>query len=55
MHHDGTTVLNEPRGYTPDADEYRDFLECGLANFGIVNGASPNGVIGATQGKDEGK
>lgn len=33
MHHDGKTLLNQPRGYTPDADEYRSFLECGLAAF----------------------
>ncbi|MCS7036416.1 MAG: cytochrome c biogenesis protein CcdA [Saprospiraceae bacterium] len=33
MHHDGKTLLNQPRGYTPDVDEYRSFLECGLAAF----------------------
>ncbi len=33
MHHDGKTLLNPPRGYTPDVEEYRSFLECGLAAF----------------------
>jgi thiol:disulfide interchange protein len=26
-------VLNEPKAYTPDVDEYRGFLECGLENY----------------------
>ncbi len=26
-------VLNQPRAYTPDVDEYRGFLECGLETF----------------------
>jgi thiol:disulfide interchange protein DsbD len=26
-------LLNTPRGYTPDINEYRDFLECGLDAF----------------------
>lgn len=30
---DGKTVLNDPVGYTPDADTYIDFLDCGLRNF----------------------
>jgi thiol:disulfide interchange protein DsbD len=27
---DGKTVLNDPVGYTPDEDEYAQFLQCGL-------------------------
>lgn len=47
MHHDGTTVLNEPRGFTPDAREYQDFLECGISNFNAVKNGNANGVLGA--------
>ena len=32
VHPDGTT-LNPPVAYTPDADEYAEFLECGLETF----------------------
>lgn len=27
---DGTTLLNNPVGYTPDEQAYGDFLQCGL-------------------------
>jgi hypothetical protein len=27
------TILNEPRGYTPDEKNYKDFLQCGLDKF----------------------
>ncbi|GAA4801023.1 protein-disulfide reductase DsbD family protein [Litoribaculum gwangyangense] len=30
---DGTKVLNQPVGYTPDENEYATFLECGLEVF----------------------
>ena len=30
---DDGTVLNHPVGYTPDVEEYKDFLECGLKNY----------------------
>ena len=33
MHNDGKTLLNQPRGYTPDVDEYRAFLQCGSDAF----------------------
>jgi thiol:disulfide interchange protein len=33
MDNDGTSLLNEPRGYTPDKDIYRDFLDCGYNAF----------------------
>ncbi len=30
---DGKKVLNKPVAYTPDKEEYKTFLECGLRNF----------------------
>ncbi|TNE56570.1 MAG: thioredoxin family protein [Bacteroidetes bacterium] len=33
MHNDGKTLLNEPRGYTPEVDEYKAFLDCGFDAF----------------------
>ncbi len=30
---DGKKVLNQPVAYTPDTEEYKAFLECGLKNF----------------------
>ena len=30
---DGTEVLNQPVGYTPDESEYAQFLKCGLEIF----------------------
>lgn len=30
---DGTKILNQPVGYTPDENEYATFLECGLEVF----------------------
>ncbi|MDC1472407.1 thioredoxin family protein [Flavobacteriaceae bacterium] len=33
---DGKTVLNAPIGYTPDEDEYKAFLECGLEGFNAL-------------------
>jgi thiol:disulfide interchange protein DsbD len=47
MHHDGTTILNEPRGYTPDAAEYRNFLECGLSNFDKLKNEGQKELIGS--------
>ena len=37
MHNDGKTVLSPARAYTPNVDEYRAFLECGLDAFDKVN------------------
>ncbi len=34
---DGTKILNQPVGYTPDEDEYAQFLECGLNVFNQSN------------------
>jgi len=33
MNSDGTKILNEAVGYTPDEDDYAQFLECGLEVF----------------------
>ena len=33
LNSDGTKVLNEPVGYTPDESKYKQFLECGLEVF----------------------
>lgn len=33
MHNDGKTLLNEPRGYTPEVTEYKAFLDCGFDAF----------------------
>ncbi len=30
---DGKTVLNKPVGYTPDDDDYAEFLRCGLESY----------------------
>ena len=30
---DGTKILNQPVGYTPNEEEYAQFLECGLNVF----------------------
>lgn len=37
-------LLNNPVGYTPDADEYAAFLECGLTAFKEVKGQAQLGV-----------
>ncbi|WP_240964598.1 protein-disulfide reductase DsbD family protein [Flavivirga algicola] len=33
LNSDGTKILNQPADYTPDEDEYAQFLECGLKVF----------------------
>ncbi|MEN3324992.1 cytochrome c biogenesis protein CcdA [Mariniflexile soesokkakense] len=33
LNSDGTKVLNQPIGYTPNEDDYANFLECGLEVF----------------------
>jgi thiol:disulfide interchange protein DsbD len=33
MDNDGKTILTHPKTYTPDANEYKDFLECGVTTF----------------------
>lgn len=39
-------MLNEPVGYTPDEDEYADFLQCGLDRFKELSG---EGLLGEKQ------
>lgn len=39
MHNDGKTLLNEPRGYTPNVSEYEAFLECGFDAFARLKDA----------------
>ena len=34
---DGKTVLNPPVGYTPDEEDYKVFLDCGLEAFDKLN------------------
>ncbi|MEI6409256.1 MAG: cytochrome c biogenesis protein CcdA [Bacteroidota bacterium] len=50
MHNDGTTVLNQPRGFTPDVSEYKSFLDCGYDAFKKVSQQQPGGMIGQTLG-----
>jgi thiol:disulfide interchange protein DsbD len=33
MNNDGKTLLSAPRGYTPDVEEYKSFLDCGMDAF----------------------
>lgn len=33
LNSDGTQILNQPVGYTPDEDDYTEFLKCGLEVF----------------------
>jgi thiol:disulfide interchange protein len=40
MHYDGRTVLNEPRGYTPDVAAYKSFLNCGFEAFERIKNQS---------------
>jgi hypothetical protein len=37
------TLLNDPMGYTPDADEYAAFLRCGYTAFRELDGSSSLG------------
>ena len=37
MHNDGETLLSAPRGYTPEIEEYKSFLDCGYDAFSKVN------------------
>jgi thiol:disulfide interchange protein DsbD len=48
MHHDGKTLLNQPRGYTPDADTYQAFLDCGYDAFQrLQSGGGSQEMLGA--------
>lgn len=48
MNNDGKTLLSAPRGYTPDVEEYKSFLDCGMDAFTKVqeNSGSPS-LMGA--------
>ena len=45
MHNDGKTLLNEPRGYTPEVDEYRAFLDCGYDAFAQMKSKEENKTL----------
>jgi thiol:disulfide interchange protein len=38
MSNDGSTVLTEPRGTTPEVPEFKNFLDCGISTFGSLQG-----------------
>ena len=42
MSNDGSTLLNKPVGYTPDVEEYRKFLDCGVTTFKSLQSAQGN-------------
>jgi thiol:disulfide interchange protein len=48
MHNDGTTLLNQPRAYTPEVPEYKAFLECGIEAFKKVK-ADQGGLLGSRE------
>jgi thiol:disulfide interchange protein len=39
LSNDGKTLLNKPVGYTPDVQEYRNFLDCGVSTFKSLSSA----------------
>ncbi|MBK8969716.1 MAG: thioredoxin family protein [Lewinellaceae bacterium] len=45
MHNDGKTLLNEPRGYTPEVEEYRAFLDCGYDAFAQMKSKEENKTL----------
>ncbi len=46
MHHDGKTVLNKPRGYTPEVEQYKAFLDCGFEAFKQVKNGDGQPLMG---------
>jgi thiol:disulfide interchange protein len=40
LSNDGTTLLNKPVGYTPEVEEYRKFLDCGVSTFKTLKSAA---------------
>ncbi len=46
MHSDGKTLLSQPRGFTPNADEYEAFLNCGYDAFQRVKSGGAKEMIG---------
>lgn len=51
MHNDGTTILNQPRGYTPDVQEYKAFLDCGIDAFQKVKKDQSRELLGMQSGQ----
>lgn len=51
MSNDGKTVLNQPRGSTFNADEYKAFLDCGYEAFQHVKDGKSKEMIGASEVK----
>ena len=47
MSNDGKTLLNQPRGYTPDEDVYKAFLDCGFEAFQRVKDGKSKEMLGA--------
>lgn len=41
LHPDGT-LLGNPVGYTPDVDDYKTYLECGLSAFREITRSASN-------------
>lgn len=46
MSNDGKTLLNQPRGYTPDVEVYKAFLDCGYEAFQQVKDRKGKEMIG---------
>ena len=49
MSNDGKTLLNQARGYTPNVDDYKAFLDCGYDAFQRVKDGKSKEMLGATQ------
>ncbi|MBL7775036.1 MAG: thioredoxin family protein, partial [Saprospiraceae bacterium] len=45
LHNDGKTLLNEPRGYTPEVEEYKAFLDCGFDAFAQLKSKEENETL----------
>ncbi len=49
MSNDGKTLLSPGRGFTPDVEEYKAFLDCGFEAFQRVKDGKSKEMLGATQ------
>ena len=47
MDNDGKTLLNQPRGFTPDVDAYKAFLDCGYEAFQRIKDGRSKEMLGA--------
>ncbi|MDX2135327.1 MAG: cytochrome c biogenesis protein CcdA [Saprospiraceae bacterium] len=45
LHHDGKTLLNQPRGFTPDVSAYKSFLDCGYDAFREITAREGGGQL----------